>query len=131
MTHTMPHTTINPWTWQDALGYSQASWSTGRIEPCTYPGSARSDRTARPLHLGNITTQAEQAMTNVESVLTDAGLSLADVVRYDVYTSDLAGYLQSAHQHVVARFAQAGPFPAGGICAQCRLWRCPACSWRR
>lgn len=57
-------------------------------------------------------------MDNVETVLVAAGMALADVVRYDVYVTDLADYFAHGHAHVAKRFAEAGVVPAGGIAAQ-------------
>ncbi len=57
-------------------------------------------------------------MDNVQTVLDAAGLTLADVVRYDVYTTDIGSYLTPGHQHVAGRFASTGVLPAGGILAQ-------------
>jgi enamine deaminase RidA (YjgF/YER057c/UK114 family) len=64
-------------------------------------------------------------MANVETVLDAAGLTPADVVRYDVYTTDIGSYLTSGHQHVAGRFAQAGVLPAGGILAQVQALAMP------
>jgi enamine deaminase RidA (YjgF/YER057c/UK114 family) len=125
MTGTMHHTAINPWTWQDALGYSQGVLIDGAHRTLYLSGQCSVGPDGAPMHIGDIAAQAKQAMANVETVLADAGLTLADVVRYDVYTTDLNSYLGSAHQHVVARFAQAPPFPAGGICAQVQALAMP------
>jgi enamine deaminase RidA (YjgF/YER057c/UK114 family) len=118
MTHTAEHTAINPWTWQDAIGYSQAVLVDAPRRTLYLSGQCSIGPDGSPLHLGDMAAQARTAMDNVETVLGAAGFGLADVVRYDVYTTDLAQYLGSAHQHVAGRFAAAGPFPAGGICAQ-------------
>ena len=117
MTSTVHRTTVNPWTWQDALGYSQGVLVDAH-RTLYLAGQCSTGPDGAPLHPGDMAAQAQQAMANVETVLAAAGLGLADVVRYDVYTTDLGGYFASGHSHVAGRFAAAGPFPAGGICAQ-------------
>ena len=118
MTSTVQHTAINPWTWQEALGYSQGILVEHTHRTLHLSGQCSIGPDGTPLHLGDVTGQAQQAMANVETVLAAGGLTLADVVRYDVYTTDMASYLACAHQHVAGRFVQAGVLPAGGICAQ-------------
>jgi enamine deaminase RidA (YjgF/YER057c/UK114 family) len=111
-------TAIDPWTWQQALGYSQGLLVEAPHRTLHLSGQCSVGPDKSPLHAGDMAGQAQQAMAHVEAVLAAAGLTLADVVRYDVYTTDLDRYLQSGHQHVAGRFAGGGPFPAGGICAQ-------------
>jgi enamine deaminase RidA (YjgF/YER057c/UK114 family) len=118
MTSTVQHTAINPWTWQEALGYSQGVLVEHPKQTLHMSGQCSIGPDGAPLHLGDMAGQAQQAMANVETVLGAAGLTLADVVRYDVYTTDIGSYLTSAHQHVAGRFVQAGVLPAGGILAQ-------------
>jgi enamine deaminase RidA (YjgF/YER057c/UK114 family) len=115
---TTHHTAVNPWTWQDALGYSQGLLVESPHRTLYLSGQCSVGPDGAPLHSGDLPAQAEQAMDNVEAVLAAAGLTLADVVRYDVFTTDLGRYLATAHSVVAGRFASAGPFPAGGICAE-------------
>jgi enamine deaminase RidA (YjgF/YER057c/UK114 family) len=61
--------------------------------------------------------QVAQAMDNLESVLAEGDLSLTDVVRFDVYTTDLRALLAAAHVYG-ARFAEHGLLPVGGILAE-------------
>ena len=63
--------------------------------------------------------QARHTMDNVETVLETAGMSLSDVVRYDIHATDLQHYFMAGgHAEVVKRFAEAGVVPAGGIATQ-------------
>lgn len=72
----------------------------------------------RLLHEGDVAGQARQAMDNVETVLAAAGMSLSDVVRYDVHATDLQDYFMHGHAEVAKRFAEAGVVPAGGIATE-------------
>lgn len=109
---------INPWTWQEALGYSQAVLAPPGRRTLHLAGQCSIDAEGVPVHIGDVAGQAGQCMDNVEKVLAAAGMTLADVVRYDLYVTDLQRYFAAGHEQVVARFAGVGVLPAGGICAQ-------------
>ena len=58
-------------------------------------------------------------MDNVETVLAAAGMTLADVVRYDIHTTDLQDYFMSrATSRSRSGSPRPAPFPAGGIATQ-------------
>ena len=110
--------TVNPWTWQDQLGYSQAVVVSHATETLYAAGQGPLDAEGRLVGEGDLSVQTMTAMENVETVLAQAGMSLADVVRYELYTTDLQAYFVHGHQHVVKAFAEAGVAPAGGIATQ-------------
>lgn len=66
---------INPWQWQDQVGFSQAIEVRGvkRIIYCS--GQTSVDAEGRPMYAGDIVKQANQALDNLESVLKQAGLT--------------------------------------------------------
>jgi enamine deaminase RidA (YjgF/YER057c/UK114 family) len=78
-------TQINPWTWQDAFGFSQG-W---RIDGCqsivfvSGQGSISADHGL--MHEGNFAAQARVAFENLRTVLEQAGASLGDVVKLGVF----------------------------------------------
>ncbi len=111
--------TINPWTWQDQLGYSQGVLVEEPRQTLYAAGQGPMDADGNLLHDGDVAGQAAQAMDNVETVLAEAGMTLADVVRYDIHATDLQDYFMSGgHEQVAKRFGQAGNIPAGGIATQ-------------
>jgi enamine deaminase RidA (YjgF/YER057c/UK114 family) len=114
----MHKTAVNPWTWQQALGYSQAVSVTGAHRTVHLAGQCSVGPDGAPLHPGSLPRQVEQALVNVEKVLAGAGMALTDVVRLDVYTTDLAAYLATGHHVVVERFGAVETPPAGGILAE-------------
>jgi enamine deaminase RidA (YjgF/YER057c/UK114 family) len=115
----MNKNTINPWTWQDQLGYSQGVLVTEPRQTLYAAGQGSMDADGNLLHDGDVAGQAAQAMDNVQTVLAAAGMTLADVVRYDIHATDLQDYFMSGgHEQVAKRFAQAGNIPAGGIATQ-------------
>ncbi len=113
----MHRSTINPWTWQDALGYTQGVLVREAQETLYLAGQCSVDADGAPLHAGDMAAQVNQCLDNVETVLGKAGMSLADVVRLDVYTTDTAAYF-GAMSLVTDRFTAAGTVAAGGILCQ-------------
>ena len=110
--------TINPWTWQDALGFSQGVLVTQPHQTLYAAGQGSVDPDGGPVSPGDMAGQAAQVMDNVEAVLESAGMDLSDVVRYDVHTTDLQAYFTLGHETVVKRLGQTGRFPAGGIATE-------------
>jgi len=111
------HQVINPWTWQDQLGYSQAVLVSQPKQTLYVAGQCAIDATGSPVSPGDMAGQVAQVADNIETVLAAAGMTFGDVVRYDVYTTDLNAYFGAAGI-LVSRFAAAGNIPAGGICTQ-------------
>jgi enamine deaminase RidA (YjgF/YER057c/UK114 family) len=114
----MDRQTTNPWTWQDGMGYAQGVLVTGAQRTHYVAGQGSIGPDGAPLHAGDMAAQAAQVMDNVEAVLAEADLTLADVVRYDVHTTDLAAYFEHGAGVVAGRLAATGHLPAGGIAAQ-------------
>jgi enamine deaminase RidA (YjgF/YER057c/UK114 family) len=104
---------INPWTWQDAYGFSQGVEVTGAQRQLLCAGQTSVDAQGNPLHAGDMAAQLRQALDNLEAVLSAAGLDLSHVVRLNYYTTDVPAYLAAAAT-VADRFATAGGCPAAG-----------------
>jgi enamine deaminase RidA (YjgF/YER057c/UK114 family) len=64
---------VNPWTWQDAFGYSQAIEVTGAERVLYCAGQTSSDEDGAPLHEGDMKAQMHKALDNLEQVLSQAG----------------------------------------------------------
>jgi 2-iminobutanoate/2-iminopropanoate deaminase len=111
---------INPWQWQDQLGFVQAHEISGgqRILYCA--GQASVDADGRPVHQGDMRAQITQALDNLATVLAAAGLSLANVVRLNYYTTNVEQLF--AHWDVVMnRLTQAGCRPGSTLLGVSRL----------
>ena len=105
---------VNPWTWQDAYGFSQGVAIQGATRQLVCSGQTSVDAQGNPLHPGDLPAQLRQALDNLEAVLGKAGMSLADVVRLNYYTTDVPGYL-AASGEVARRFAGVACLPAGTL----------------
>ena len=98
---------VNPWTWQDAFGYVQANELRGPERVLVCAGQTSVDAEGRPLHPGDMAAQLAQALDNLETVLGQADFALADVVRLNVYTTDVDAFM-GALGAVGPRLAGAG-----------------------
>lgn len=111
---------INPWTWQDALAFSQAIEvsASGKVLYCA--GQTSVDADGKPLHLGNMPAQIAEAFEKLEAVLSAAGYDLSHVVRLNYYTTDLDAF-NAAYGEVTKRLAPRGLAPAGTLLQVSRL----------
>ena len=86
----MNKTPVNPWTWQDRRGFTQA-W---RVEsPSTIlfiSGQVPLDDDGNLVAPGDFDGQARRTFDNLGRVLEEAGGTFADIVRVTVYLTDIA-----------------------------------------
>lgn len=102
---------INPWTWQDQFGFSQAIETSGHKRVLRCAGQTSVDGNGAPLHEGDMASQMGQALDNLEAVLNKADMTLANVVRLNVYVTDVDAALQHFGP-MEARLSAAGIQPA-------------------
>ncbi len=88
--------TINPWKWQDQFGFSQAMDVRGASRTVYFAGQTSVDADGNPMHAGDMAAQLNQALNNLETVLSHAGLTFANVVRLNYYTRDIAAFAQAS-----------------------------------
>ncbi len=110
----MERKNVNPWTWQDAFGFSQACEVRGGERVLFGAGQLSVDTDGNPLHAGDMKAQVIQALDNVDAVLAKAEMSLSDVVRINYYTTDVQALV--ANFNIVGeRLAKAGIQPASTV----------------
>jgi enamine deaminase RidA (YjgF/YER057c/UK114 family) len=91
----MPERTpINPWSWSVNIGFDQAQLIEGYQRQLVCSGQDAVDADGTPQHPGDMAAQLELALDNLEAVLAAAGMTLANVVRLNVYTTDVDEYLK-------------------------------------
>jgi enamine deaminase RidA (YjgF/YER057c/UK114 family) len=112
--------TVNPWTWQDAFGYSQAVEVRGAQRVLVCAGQTSVDADGRPLHPGDMRAQAAQALDNLETVLTAGGFQLGDIVRLNFYVTDVDAFFGAADV-IGARLGAVGIKPPGTLLGVSRL----------
>jgi enamine deaminase RidA (YjgF/YER057c/UK114 family) len=85
---------INPWPWSTQLGFDQAQLIEGHQRLLVCSGQDAVDADGNPQHPGDMAAQLELALDNLEAVLAGADMSFANIVRLNVYTTDLDEYLK-------------------------------------
>lgn len=81
-------TVVNPWAWQDRIGYAQAVEVPGSASTLYCSGQAAMDENGNP-SCGNMNDQVQESFDNLEIVLRHAGYTLSDVVRLNFYTTSI------------------------------------------
>ncbi len=116
----MERRVVNPWTWQDQLGYVQANEMSGMERVLVCAGQTSVDADGQPVHEGDMTAQVGQALDNLEAVLGEAGFALADIVRLNFFVTDVDAFI-AAGEAYGARLGQAGCRPASTLLGVSRL----------
>jgi enamine deaminase RidA (YjgF/YER057c/UK114 family) len=98
---------INPWAWSVEMGFQQAVEVTDSQRTLYCSGQTSVDESGKPLHAGDMLAQVDQALNNLESVLQAAGMALSNVVRLNMYTTDVDAIMGSL-ESIGPRLAQAG-----------------------
>jgi enamine deaminase RidA (YjgF/YER057c/UK114 family) len=65
------------------------------------------------VHSGDMAGQIEASLNNLEDVLKEAGMTLVDVVRLNMYTTNIPLFLEHWGPIGMARLQAAGVAPAG------------------
>jgi enamine deaminase RidA (YjgF/YER057c/UK114 family) len=85
----MERTEINPHSWTTALGFDQAQLIEGQQRLLFCSGQDAVDADGKPQHPGDMAAQLELALDNLEAIVTAADMTLANIVRLNVYTTDV------------------------------------------
>jgi enamine deaminase RidA (YjgF/YER057c/UK114 family) len=82
-------TPINPWSWSVKLGFDQGQLIEGHQRQLVCSGQDAVDADGTPQHPDDMAAQLDLALDNLQAVLAGADMTLADVVRLNVYTTDV------------------------------------------
>ncbi|WP_394622010.1 RidA family protein [Lentzea sp. JNUCC 0626] len=116
----MERTPVDPWPWSAALGYHQGEVVTGQTRTLYCAGQTSMNAEGKPEHAGDMAAQVSSSLDNLEAVLAEAGMSLANLVRLNVYTTDVDVLFQ--HYGVLAaRLGQARVSPPTTMLGVSRL----------
>lgn len=85
----MNRTAVNPWSWSLNFGYNQAEIIDGAKRQLVCAGQTAVDADGTPQHPGDMRSQIALTLDNLQAVLSEAGMSLANVIRLNVYTTDV------------------------------------------
>lgn len=98
---------INPWFWSLNLGFDQAQLVEGHQRQLFCSGQDAVDADGIAQHPGDVSAQLEYSLDNLEAVLAGADMTLANVVRLNVYTTDVDELFKS-WAAIPKRFGDAG-----------------------
>jgi enamine deaminase RidA (YjgF/YER057c/UK114 family) len=113
-------TVVNPWTWSLNFGFNQGEVVEGGQRVLFCAGQTSVDGDGNPQHAGDMAAQVALAADNLEAVLRDAGMSLANVVRLNLYTTDVDAFIANAGS-LGERTSAAGVAPPGTLLGVARL----------
>ncbi len=85
----MNRTDVNPWEWSKAFGFSQAVKLDGAQTILIRAGQTATGDDGSPPSTSDMGEQVQIALTNLTKVLGEAGMSMSDVVRVNIYTTDV------------------------------------------
>lgn len=113
-------TAVNPVTWSAELGFNQGEVVSGHTRTLYISGQTAMSGDGKPQHDGDMGAQLALSIDNVEAVLGEAGMSLANLVRLNVCTTDVDLLFQ--HYGVLAaRLGAAGVAPTTTMLGVTRL----------
>jgi enamine deaminase RidA (YjgF/YER057c/UK114 family) len=113
-------TAVNPVAWSVPMGFNQGELVAGHARTLYCSGQTAMGDDGTPQHAGDMAAQLALSLDNLEAVLGGAGMSLADLVRLTVYTTDID--LLLPHYGVLAsRLGAAGVAPATTMLGVTRL----------
>ena len=90
----MERTAVNPVAWSVEMGFNQGEVVSGQTRTLYCSGQTAMSADGRPEHDGDLAAQLALSLDNLEAVLGGAGMSLANLVRLNVYSTDVDLLLQ-------------------------------------
>jgi enamine deaminase RidA (YjgF/YER057c/UK114 family) len=116
----MERTAVNPWAWSAELGYHQGELISGHSRTLYCSGQTAMSDDGKPQYAGDMARQLALSLDNLEAVLGEAGMSLANLVRLNVYTTDV-GLLFEHYGVLASRLGAAGVAPTSTLLGVTRL----------
>lgn len=86
---TMERQAVNPVTWSLGLGFNQGELVSGHARTLYCSGQTAMDADGTPRHPDDLAAQLALSLDNLGAVLAAAGMSLTNLVRLNVYTTDV------------------------------------------
>ena len=116
----MKRTPVNPWPWSLQMGFNQAELLEGRSRELVVAGQTAMSADGQPQHADDMAAQLALSLDNLEAVLAAADMNLSNVVRLNIYTTDVDGMFE--HYGTLAeRLGAAGVAPPGTLLGVSRL----------
>ena len=116
----MERRAVNPWQWSVAMGFNQGEVVQGAQRVLFCAGQTSVDAEGNPQHAGDMAAQIGLALDNLEAVLAAADMSLANVVRLNIYTTDVDAFFAD-YGAALGRTQAANVAPPGTLLGVQRL----------
>jgi enamine deaminase RidA (YjgF/YER057c/UK114 family) len=98
----MERTDVNPWEWSKAFGFSQAVDVSGTSHVLLCSGQTATGDDGSPPTTSDMAKQVELALGNLNTVLASADMSMENVVKLTLYTTDV--------DELLGAYGSAAPF---------------------
>jgi len=116
----MKRTPVNPWSWSQKLGYNQGEILEGAKRQLVCAGQTSVDAEGNPQHPDDMRNQIKLTLENLEAVLSGADMSLANITRLNIYTTDVDEALKN-FDVLGAKMGPAGVAPPMSLLGVTRL----------
>ncbi|GIG64369.1 RidA family protein [Phytomonospora endophytica] len=113
-------TAVNPVTWSLEMGFNQGEVVSGHTRTLYVSGQTSMSAEGKPEHDGDMAAQLALSLDNLEAVLGEAGMSLSNLIRLNVYTTDVDA-LFPHYGVLAARLGAAGVAPTTTMLGVTRL----------
>src|ERR687895_875846 len=97
---------INPVSWSLKLGFDQAQLIEGHQRQLVCSGQDAVDADGNAQHPGDMAAQLELALDNLRDIVAAADMTLANVVRLNIYTTDVDELISQHFPRITARFGE-------------------------
>ena len=97
-------TPINPHPWTTTLGFDQAQLIEHHDRLLVCSGQDAVDADGKPQHPGDMAAQLELALDNLEAIVVAADMTLANIARLNVYTTNVDELINQHFQRINDRF---------------------------
>lgn len=87
---------INPTDWLLAFNINHAIEVTGAQRVLYLSGQTSNAADGAPMHAGDLVAQFRLAWSNLKDALSAADMGPADIVRLNIYTTDVEGFMAAA-----------------------------------
>jgi len=117
----MNRKSINPVSWSVNLGFDQAQLIEGHQRELVCSGQDAVDADGNAQHPGDMAAQLELSLDNLGAVLAAADMTVANIIRLNVYTTDFDELVKHCAS-LTGRFANSGGRFATSLVGVTRLF---------
>ena len=112
---------INPTPWLQAFNINHGVEVTGGERTLYLSGQTSTAADGTPMHTGDFAAQFKFAWANLKDALAEAGMTPGNVIRLNMYTTDVDGFMEAAGE-LLGIVAADGCKPASTLLGVTRLY---------